>query len=511
MSQARPYRFLIRATLACLISSLGAQAQEANDEALRQEIARQRTQLEEQEKRIQEQADQLERLEKMVATLTGAPTSAPVAVTATPPPPGQPAPTPAPYSGPKSGMVAAPAPQPESTTTDLPFTLAPDERILDESPIAGLGRGGDIIDSDFLKSVPLFGSDWRFSLGGYMKVDLIHDFSGSGDPTQFLLSQIPVDGSPQPGSYTEFQLRESRFNFEVRDTSAGAPVNKVFLEFDFFNLSSPSSPRLRHAYFQYGHLLVGQTWTTLSELRQLPLILDFSGGDSLFGGREVQVRWEQEIDSRLDWTIALENYADNGILNANNLPGISRSNFPLLVGRIGYDWDHGAVMVGGSVGENRWDGTGVIGDESTLRWNVATGGRVYLTKDNTHFFGFGASYGEGAPRDILTFGNAGTPPAVLDANGKLHNVTSWNAFLGLHLKWSEKFSSNFHFAYAELGSTQLLPPTSIRSGPAFHGNLIYDFNEQIRAGFEYMVGGQELVNGRSGTAHRIQTGIFYYY
>lgn len=487
---------------------MAAVGEDQDVEALRKEIARQRTQLEEQEKRLQQQTEQLKRLETLVDSMASAP-PAPSPKPAAPKVNRKPAPVPS--SGSKSGLAATPEPLVEPTVTTSPLVEANTSDILDEAPIAGLGRGEEFTDEDFLKSVPLFGSDWRFSFGGYAKVDLIHDFSGSGDPSQFLLSQIPVDGSPQPGSYSELQLRETRFNFEVRNSSPGSPESKFFTEFDFFGGSNDSNPRLRHAYFQYGNLLVGQTWTTLTELRQLPLFLDFAAGDSLFGGRTVQVRWEQEIDSNFDWAIALEDYSDSGILNASGLSGTARSNFPLLVGRLGYSWDHGLIMLGGSIGENRWDGSGSVDNASELRWNIATGSRIYLTDSNTHYLGFGASYGEGAPRDILTFGNAGTPNAVLDSSGNLVNITSWNANLGLHLKWSEKFSSNFGLTYAQLGSTRYLPAASTKSGSAFHGNLVYDFNDQIRVGVELMLGQQELVNGRKGSAQRIQTAIFYYF
>ena len=480
-----------------LVLTTTAFAEEPDVETLRREIETQRLQLEQQQALLQQQAEQLKRLESTVNSLTS---SSPVSSV-----------TPAPSTSVLEVDADTDETPPVSTTRTAPIVKSSTSDILDKSTIAGLGRGEEFIDDDFLKSVPLFGSDWRFSFGGYVKVDLIHDFAGSGDSSQFLISEIPVDGNPQPGSYSEFQMRETRFNFEVRNTLPGEPESKFFTEFDFFGGSNSSNPRLRHAYFQYGNLLVGQTWTTLTELRQLPLFLDFAAGDSLFGGRTVQIRWEQEIDRNFDWAIALEDYDDSGIENPNGLFGVARANFPLLVGRIGYDWDQGLVMLGGSVGENRWDGTGSVADDSELRWNIATGSRIYLTDHKTHFLGFGGSYGQGAPRQILTFGNAGTPSAVLDANGKLKNVTSWNANTGLHLQWPNKLSSNFGIAYARLGSTSLLPATSIRSGYAINSNIIYDFNDQIRTGLELIVGEQELVNGKSGSGERLQFSIFYYF
>ncbi len=72
--------------------------------------------------------------------------------------------------------------------------------------IAAEGRSDPYVDNDFNKSVPLFGSPWRFSFGGYAKTDLIHDFSGTGNKQQFVLGQIPVDNSPLEGSYSHMQV-----------------------------------------------------------------------------------------------------------------------------------------------------------------------------------------------------------------------------------------------------------------------------------------------------------------
>lgn len=481
-----------------------AQAVAADDDelaTLREAIAHQKKQIEMQSRQLEQQSQQLERMEMLVEKVSRVEDSPPQSpVKSLPEARSEPK-----HSPPKPAVQVTPEPKINSSSaTDV-------SRVLDRSTVAGHGRGESFINSDFLKSIPLYGSNFRFSFGGYAKLDLIHDFSGSGDPTQFLLSQIPVDGSPQEGSYSEFQLRETRFHFEVRDTSPGTPHNKFYTEFDFFDLNSSTSPRLRHAYFQWGNLLAGQTWTTLTELRQLPLLLDFAAGDSLFGGRTIQIRWEQQLDSQFDWAVAIEDYSDSGIRTSDGQEGTARSNFPQLVSRMSWDWDRGVIMVGGALGENRWDGTGDVDDVSTLRWNLVTGGRVYLDEDKRHFLGFGASFGDGSPRDILTFGNAGTPSAVLNPDGSLSNVSSWNTSLGLHLQWCEVLSSNFSFAYAEIDPVTYLPETSIKSGSSIHGNIIYKFNERISAGVELMLGKQELVNGRTGTAERLQTSVFYYF
>ncbi len=382
--------------------------------------------------------------------------------------------------------------------------------VIDQQPLAASGRNDDLTDPGFLKSVPLFGSRYRFSFGGYVKVDLLHDFSGTGDKQQFTLGTIPVDGSPPPGSYYNLQAAETRFNFEVRDTSSCAPHNRVFLEFDFFDETSPLSLRLRHAFFEYGNLLAGQTWTTLTEMRQLPFILDFAAGDAIYGGRTPQVRWQADVNKRLSWAVALEKFNDGAIFNAAGATGTARSNLPKLAGRVTREFSRSVVTVGAFVSQNRWDGTGSTPDKHTLGWGVVTGGRVYLGRGRRHWLGFGASYTDGGVQNIISLAEASTPNAVLGPDGMLRGVRAWNAQIGLQVHWTGRWSSNFSFAYAQLDGVPLGTPDDVmRVGHASHINLIYSVTERLRVGVEYMHGFQELVQRSSGTADRVQGSIIF--
>src|SRR5262245_10351931 len=68
---------------------------------------------------------------------------------------------------------------------------------------------------------------WQFTLGGYVKLDLIHDFNPNSNPDSFDPRNIPVDGSE--GTNTRIHARQTRLSFGVQ-----GPVNekqlKVFLE-----------------------------------------------------------------------------------------------------------------------------------------------------------------------------------------------------------------------------------------------------------------------------------------
>lgn len=378
--------------------------------------------------------------------------------------------------------------------------------------MAAEGRSDPYLDEKFNKSIPLVGSPWRFSFGGYAKVDVIYDFSGTGNKQEFTMGTIPVDDNPPEGSYSHMQVSETRFHFETRNTET-PHENSVFLEFDFFDESNPSSTRLRHAYVRYGKLLAGQTWTLLSELRQLPLILDFAAGDSILGGRTQQLRWtEPSRDGTFGWAIALENYNDASIYNPSSLPGVARSDFPRLASGFTKIWDRMIWSTGGAVTQLRFDGSSGTSDETELAYTVTTAGRVYLDANKGNWFGFGVGYQYGSINDVITFANARVPNASIDASGNLDVAEGWNTQLGLHWIWSQKLSSNFSYAYSKLTDVpQAFDPDWIRAASSVHANLIYKYDKQLSLGVELMNGERENVSGRDGDAQRIQFSTFYYF
>ncbi len=389
------------------------------------------------------------------------------------------------------------------------------EAILDTMPIAPLGRGEQLNDPDFKKSVPLFGSDYRFSIGGYAKTDLIFDFDGVGDPYEFVLGEIPVNDSPQGGSYSKLHIRESRTNLEIRNMNSPYPIDKFFLEFDFWDGAANTNFRLRHAYMQYGQLLAGRTWSIITELRALPLIMDFAAGDAILGGRSEQIKWDgDKIFGTLDWAVGLEAYDDTRIVTPDTLDGrgLARADAPRLSGGLSYPWDHGVLSVGGAINEVRFDGTDGLDDESELGWSAVLGSRIYLDPDNQHFLGFNAGYTHGTVADIIAFANDGTPNAAIDENGNLDLAEGWNANIGMHLNLPGNFSTNLHYAYTKLEEIpELFAADEMAEAWAAHVNLIYDVDPRFRVGMEYMWGERKIVSGDDGDASRLQFSTFYYY
>lgn len=368
--------------------------------------------------------------------------------------------------------------------------------------------GKELVREDFPGSWPLFGTDSRMKFGGYFKLDGMYDFDGTSDKDQFLISTIPVDNTPESkkDSYFNTTIRETRFNFDVRKFDDSEPSQQFFLEMDFYDRNN-TAPRLRHAYVVYGNLLMGQTWTTLSELRSLPFMIDFAYGDALFGGRTVQLRWEDELGKNKKWAVGIEKVVDSGIDNPFDLPGNPIIKLPILSAKLNLENSKRLLMFGGTVGQLNWDGEETGKDSSHMQWALLIAGRKYFGK-NRDYFTWNLSYGNGAASNIMALVGSNAN-ASLDENGNLKTNKAWCAALGYAHNFNDTISSNFALAWTELERSNLRSDGSIAGGGVLHVNLIKHISKNYSTGIEYMQGRRINNDGESGRAERIQTMVKY--
>jgi hypothetical protein len=359
----------------------------------------------------------------------------------------------------------------------------------------------ELVSDDFPSSWPMFGSNLRMKIGGYVKADFVADFDGTLDPTQFLMRTIPVEGTPEFGgdAYFEAFAKETRFNLDVRRVMPGGPPLRAFIEGDFF--SEGNNFRLRHAYISAGNFIAGQTWTTLSFLESLPYMIDFAAGDAIFGGRAAQLRYQHTLNERWKISVALEELQFLGIQNANDLPGRATSQLPLLALRADYRHDNGVLLFGASLGQLHWDGGANGPSSSAMQSAIVFAGRQNL--GSKAYATWNVSYGEGAGENILAF--AGTDAnAVLDANGNLETFPSFSTLLGFGYDWTPALSSNLSYAYGWLDTPETRDALALERGGIGHVNLIWKPAERFTTGVEFMWGETRAENSAKGSANRLQ-------
>jgi len=372
--------------------------------------------------------------------------------------------------------------------------------------------GQDLIDASFPNSWPLFGSKARMAIGGYVKLDYIQDFDGAYDRYQYEIQNVPVagDGRPQQSGYMNMHGRESRLNIDMRSiTETGMPI-RVFFEFDFYNLDRGpfvQTPRLRHFYGVLGRLLIGRTWGTQSDLYAVPTTIDFASGDALTGTRRSQIRFEDKINDKYNYAVALEMLEFPGV-DGRDFEGEASMALPALVGRITKSTASGGrLFLGASLFQLRWDGQKIIPNSTTVGWGFSFSGREYFG-EKKHWFRWMASYGQGWGSQIVaTLGTQAS--AILNDQGKLESMPAWNLGTGVAIHLSKKLTTNFNVNYYSMTPTEYRDDSKMKTGSSGHLNLVWSPYKMVDAGIEYMRA--ERINGdsASGTGNRLQMMIKY--
>ena len=372
--------------------------------------------------------------------------------------------------------------------------------------------GDDLLDETFPNSWPLFGSDIRMKIGGYVKADFIRDFDYIGDRFEFELGSIAVDGSPERdlGGITTFHAKQTRINFDFRSKAKWKNGKEfplqVFLELDWFfdNDAFRLNTRLRHAYGVIGRLLVGRTWTTSVDLATIPGTIDFSGGDALYGARTTQIRWQDKINKTFTYAIALEDFMPQ-IDNTLNQAGETRPLWPNVAAMIkAKSQDGSTIQLGFDFFPVSWVGPASVPNTSNLGYSVAVTSRVLLnTRPYKDAIVWGGGIGEGQGHRIVSLSWDGKASGALSATD-LTISPAWWAFAGFNHYWSKSLNSNFSTAWAGTTLASFQADETIQRTGSVHANLIWFPYPKVSTGIEYMWGIRENKNDIQGTASRIQ-------
>ena len=391
------------------------------------------------------------------------------------------------------------APETISDTTKSEMLVIPDVEMREPHQVL---TGDELVEENFPASWPMFGSEYRMKIGGRVKLDMLYDFNGSNDRYQFLISGIPVEGSPEYANRGYFNMfaRESRFNIDMRRATPGKVPLQIFIEADFWSSTDSFPFRLRHAYIIVGNWIFGQTWTTTSIMESIPNLIDFAAGDALYGGRAAQLKYQNRINDKWKWALGLEMMDYIGIDNPFDLPGRSSLGLPALAGRIDYSWKTGMVALGVNLAQMRWDG----GDSvyaTAMQLAAVIGGRQYIGKD---YFTFNVAMGKGSGDNIMALTGSNSN-AVLTPEGELETMPAIAVVFGFVHKWNDQFTSNLSVAYTTLDPSVYRAPESMKAGAVGHLNLIFQATQRLSTGIEYMWGEHRTKNNDFGGANRLQT------
>lgn len=355
----------------------------------------------------------------------------------------------------------------------------------------------------------------QFTFGGYIKLDTIYSDYSDGKIKSadlgsdfYLPFTIPVEPAPgdtaaEDGGVLDIHARETRFNIAT-ETALGGNTLTSYIELDFlvntgegFNESftSSSNPRLRHAYFTFNDLLLGQTWSTFMNTSALPDTLDFVGAaDSTVFIRQAQIRYTAgplQFALENPQTRVLATADDDGSGNETG-----DATVPDAVIRYNLVGDWGSLALA-ALGRQLTDDNTVAVDDEEFGYGLSLSGAIALGSDT---FKFALNGGKGAGRYIAF----GLVDAVQDGND-LEAIEQLAGFAAYEHSWSDQWRSTLVLsAYEADDEDGLADGNFTEEARSFIVNLQYSPVEPVTFGIEYLYAEREVPDGRDGDMNRIQ-------
>ena len=342
------------------------------------------------------------------------------------------------------------------------------------------------------------GRAFQGSVGGFARLDVIHDFDAIGDRYEFLTTSIPTDGST--GAQTTVSARQTRFNFDLHHTRDSF---RVFAEGDFFGPGGDF--RLRHAYGEFHGLMLGQNWSAFQDESIIPNTLDYEGPVGMVFVRQPQLRVTVSPSDQYELALAIEDASQSDSNISLPFPGRDDHRLPDLVGRLRNELPWGHVQLASVLREVGFDSDIVSGQHAT-GWGVSLSGALHPGERDQ--LSTQIAFGEGFARYIEDLDGTGSD-AALDSSGNLIALPAFGASVGWNHRLTERFQSNLVYGFARVSNSAGQTSDAFHRSEYLSGNLILTPLPRLDLGLEMLWGSRQDKNGARGEAVRMQFSTTY--
>ncbi len=363
-----------------------------------------------------------------------------------------------------------------------------------------------------------------FDVYGFGQVDYIQDFNRV-EPT-YRDTLRPTRIATVPGEYGSngeavLGVRQSRLGVRGNlPTSEG--MIKTMFEFDMFGVgvdAGQTTPRLRHAYGQWGPFLGGQTHSLFMDIDVFPNVIDYWGPCGMVFLRNPQIRWTPLCGDH-NLAFALE-YATNDIDVGTfgreieglgiDVRGVQRMPDFTTQYRLNGDWGH--FQVGGIL---RMVGFETIADPSPAgnrpkgefaAWGINLSTNVKLFERDRLIGSF--VIGEGIASYMNDGGVDLAPTQAAPLPAEVATVPLRGYVLYYDHYWSDRWSSSIGGSMTEVDNLGGQDANSFKRGLYSSANLLCYPTENVLCGIEYLWGRLEKFGGNRGQDNRIQISFKY--
>lgn len=363
-------------------------------------------------------------------------------------------------------------------------------------------------------SFKLPGSNTSVTVGGYVKLDAIYSdrSAGVGSTADQEYEAGAVAVGPAAGSNERGQVklhaRQSRL-FAKTSTPSDWGDLSTFVEFDLFGASGNESVsnshglRVRHAYGTLGGLLIGQTWTTFSDVAAYPESLDFGGPAGQIFARQAQVRWTQAFSGG-QWSVALENPETVVALPSGASFRADDDRLPDIAANIKVDTRFGKYSLAALARQIRVDSASDPANREQ-KWGGGVGVNGVIPSLGKDDVRVSAYYGNALGRYTVGFFSDG----ILDANSNIALPNQWLAFAAYRHFWSPTVRSTLVLSGLRSNNPDGSAGSVNKSAQSAHLNVIWSPLERTNFGLEYIYARREIENGQTGRLNRLQASAQY--
>lgn len=309
------------------------------------------------------------------------------------------------------------------------------------------------------------------TLYGNIRADLLYQSEGgSADRLYNQINSVPLKGHNESSDQLKSTLAATRLglDFKTADKDISGKI-----EVDF--LGANDGLRIRHAYFNYGQWLIGQTWSNFAVPDYMPETIDALGYVGGAVKRDAQIRYTHKFNAETQLVTALEDSKD----------ALSNMRIPVLSTRLNQSFADraGALSLRGMVSEKR-----TVADNE-LAWGIGLGAKYDISAKTTFKADYYHVKGDSS---LVSWTNQGF---AIDAN---KNIMALNQFDSITVGVTQQFNSQWRgtlgYGYMKADENQdyiryLSDPTKANKTLwQAWANVFYSPKKPLSFGLEYVYG-----------------------
>lgn len=309
------------------------------------------------------------------------------------------------------------------------------------------------------------------TLYGNIRADLLYQSEGgSADRLYNQINTVPLKGHNESSDQLKSTLAATRLGLDFK-TSDKDISGKIEVDF----LGANDGLRIRHAYFNYGQWLIGQTWSNFAVPDYMPETIDALGYVGGAVKRDAQIRYTHKFNAETQLVTALEDSKD----------ALSNMRIPVLSTRLNQSFadQAGALSLRGMVSEKR-----TVADNE-LAWGVGLGAKYDISAKTTLKADYYHVKGDSS---LVSWTNQGF---AIDAN---KNIMALNQFDSITVGVTQQFNSQWRgtlgYGYMKADENQdyiryLSDPTKANKTLwQAWANVFYSPKKPLSFGLEYVYG-----------------------